>query len=70
MEDLRGAVLCLSFYLPVKSINCHLYIYHLLPINHYVVCLLGNTYNLIFFRINKNHIFSALDSVSDQMSRV
>lgn len=50
MEVLQGAILCLSFYLPVKSINSLLYIYHLLPINHYVVCLLGNTYNLIFFR--------------------
>lgn len=50
MEVLQGAILCLSFYLPVKSINSLLYIYHLLPTNHYVVCLLGNTYNLIFFR--------------------
>lgn len=50
MEVLKGMILCLSFYLLVKSINCLLYIYHLLTINHCVVCLLGNTYNLIFFR--------------------
>lgn len=51
MAVLKGAILCLSFYLSVKSIPYLLYIYHLLSINHYVVySLLENTYNLIFFR--------------------